>query len=81
MALIDHDNRIVVWGSNANGEIGVGDQKLRNHPTRLETIENKLIHQVSVGNNFAFAIGRTTSKVENSIFADENGEKSQISAI
>ena len=39
--IVDADNKTVVWGSNSNGEIGVGDSKVRNHPARLETIEDK----------------------------------------
>ena len=62
IVLIDSDKRIVVWGSNSNGEIGVGDNKVRNHPTRLETIDEKQIMKVSVGSSFAFAIGKTSNK-------------------
>ena len=71
IVIVDQDNRIVVWGSNSNGEIGVGDSKIRSHPTRLETIEEKTVSAVSVGGSFAFAIGKTTNRMENSIFADE----------
>ena len=48
---------------------------MRNHPTRLETIEDKLISKVGVGGSFAFAIGKTTTRMENSIF-DEAGNRS-----
>ena len=78
--LIDSEKRIVVWGSNSNGEIGVGDNKVRNHPTRLETIDEKQIMKVSVGSSFAFAIGRTSNKQENSIF-NESAMRSHISAV
>ena len=71
IVIVDQDSKIVVWGSNSNGEIGVGDGKVRNHPTRLETIEDKLISKVGVGGSFAFAIGKTTSRLDNSIFADD----------
>ena len=79
--IVDQDNKIVVWGSNSNGEIGVGDNKVRNHPTRLETIEDKTISKVGVGGSFAFAIGKTTSRLENSIFEDGAQERSHISGI
>ena len=81
IVIVDQDNKIVVWGSNSNGEIGVGDSKVRNHPTRLETIEDKLISKVGVGGSFAFAIGKTTSRMENSIFEDAANERSHISGI
>lgn len=80
MVIVDQNNRIVVWGSNSNGEIGVGDSKIRSHPTRLETIEEKTVGAVSVGGSFAFAIGKTTNRLENSIFADE-ANRSQLSGI
>lgn len=79
IVIVDQDNKVVVWGSNSNGEIGVGDSKVRNHPTRLETIEDKTISKVSVGGSFAFAIGKTTNRMENSIFDEVN--RSQISNI
>ena len=68
--IIDADNKTVVWGSNSNGEIGVGDSKVRNHPARLETIEDKQVFKVAVGSCFAFAIGRTSNRGDNSIFDD-----------
>ena len=74
----------MVWGSNSNGEIGVGDSKVRNHPTRLDTIEDKLISQVGVGGSFAFAIGRSSTRMENSIFVDDAAaanDRSHISGI
>ena len=43
LVIVDQDNKLVVWGHNSNGEIGVGDSKVRNHPIRLETIEDKNI--------------------------------------
>ena len=79
IVIVDMDSKIVVWGSNSKGEIGVGDSKVRNHPTRLEAIEDKSISKVGVGGSYAFAIGKTTNRLENSIF-DENN-RSQLSQI
>ena len=42
MVIMDQDDKLVVWGSNSNGEIGVGDNKIRSHPSRLEAIEDKI---------------------------------------
>jgi alpha-tubulin suppressor-like RCC1 family protein len=75
IVIVDQDSKVVVWGSNSNGEIGVGDGKVRSHPTRLETIEDKKVSKVAVGGSFAFAIGKTTNRMENSIF-DEAGNRS-----
>ena len=80
IVIVDEDSKIVAWGSNSNGEIGVGDSKIRNHPTRLETIEDKVVSKVSVGGSFAFAIGKTTNRMENSIF-DDVGNSNQLSGI
>ena len=69
----------MVWGHNSNGEIGVGDSKVRNHPIRLETIEDKNINKVGVGATFAFAIGKTTTnRIESTIF-DDAANRSQLS--
>ena len=62
--MVDEHNKILVWGANSNGEIGVGDAEVRRHPTILETIEDKPIENVSAGSCFAFAIGKATNKVE-----------------
>lgn len=43
IVIVDENSKIVVWGSNSNGEIGVGDSKVRNHPTRLDTIDDKVV--------------------------------------
>lgn len=53
----------------------MGDSKIRNHPTRLETIEDKTVSRVAVGGSYAFAIGKTTNRMENSIF-DDVGDRS-----
>ena len=82
IVIVDREGKIVVWGSNSNGEIGVGDSKVRNHPTRLETIDDKLISKVGVGGSFAFAIGKTSTRMENSIFDEAAAnERSHISGI
>ena len=81
LVIVDQDNKLVVWGHNSNGEIGVGDSKVRNHPIRLETIEDKNINKVGVGATFAFAIGKTTTnRIESTIF-DEAANRSQLSGI
>jgi len=47
----------MVWGSNTNGEMGLGDTAPRIMPTLLESIEDKSVFSVGVGGSFAFALG------------------------
>jgi len=68
--MVDEVGKILVWGANANGEIGVGDSEVRRHPTILETIEDKEVDFVSAGSCFAFAIGRPTNRVESTVLDD-----------
>lgn len=70
IVLIDREERVVVLGANANGEIGVGDTQARRQPAILEAIEDKQVESLSAGSCFAFAIGRPTSKVESTIIEE-----------
>ena len=58
--LVDQSNKVLVWGLNSNGEVGVGDSQIRKNPTYLESIFDKKVYQVSVGSCFAFGIGDLT---------------------
>ena len=42
---------------NSNGELGTGDKDAQEEPIILEAIDDKTVMQVSVGSQFAFAIG------------------------
>jgi alpha-tubulin suppressor-like RCC1 family protein len=74
IVLVDKHGKAMVWGANSNGEIGVGDLQVRSHPTILDTIEDKIIFDISVGSCFAFAIGKITTRMETSVF-DETLDK------
>jgi alpha-tubulin suppressor-like RCC1 family protein len=39
--LIDINGKVLVWGSNTNGEMGLGDTAPRITPTYLNSIDDK----------------------------------------
>jgi hypothetical protein len=47
----------MVWGSNTNGELGVGDTQPRDQPTYIDSILNKQVVSAGAGGAFAFALG------------------------
>jgi C1A family cysteine protease len=55
----------LVWGTNQNGEIGLGAHtEACTHPTLLDSIKTKNISQIAVGSCFAFGISQSlTNKV------------------
>lgn len=63
-AVVDEEGRIWVWGENRKGELGVGDCSKRNNPYPLALLGNKAIKSVSVGANFAVAIGSENQKMD-----------------
>jgi alpha-tubulin suppressor-like RCC1 family protein len=50
---------MMVWGSNTNGELGLGDTQPRIQPTYIDSLMNKQVSQVGLGSAFAFVLGNT----------------------
>lgn len=55
-ACIDELDMVWVFGSNKEGELGVGDYTARFNPYPLISLQGKSIKSVALGGNFAFAV-------------------------
>ena len=56
-AAIDRDGLLWTWGSNANGELGLGDYEARPYPYPVTLLKNKPVTRVACGGSFAIALG------------------------
>ena len=57
-AAIDVNNGLWTWGSNTNGELGVGDYEPRLTPYAVTALQGKRIRVVSSGSSFCIALGQ-----------------------
>ena len=55
-AAVDRDGLLWTWGSNSNGELGVGDFESRPYPFPVTHLKNKSIQRISCGGSFAIAL-------------------------
>jgi len=63
---VDTEQKIYSWGSNASGELGLGDFEPREKPEIIGFLKDKKITQVSCGGSYVIALGQTFSeKIEN----------------
>jgi len=53
--LIDIENEVYAWGTNASGELGVGDTQPRSHPIHVAKLSGKHISNVYLGHEFVIA--------------------------
>lgn len=60
-AAIDKDGLLWTWGSNSNGELGLGDHEARPYPYPVISLKNKSISNISCGGSFAVALGSVKS--------------------
>ena len=58
-AAVEDNGRVWVWGSNAGGELGLGDYESRVNPTLNEHLRGKRGLKVSCGGNFVAVVGNT----------------------
>ena len=58
MALLTSENKVLVWGSNSFGQLGLTDAQNRNEPTllRLDNGEERKVQQISCGKDFTFVV-------------------------
>ena len=56
-AAIDRDGQMWTWGSNSNGELGVGDYEARPSPFPVMQLRKKRVFAVACGGSFAIALG------------------------
>lgn len=57
-AAIDVNNGLWAWGSNTNGELGVGDYEPRLTPFSVSALQGKRIRTVACGSSFCIALGQ-----------------------
>lgn len=57
-AAIDVNNGLWAWGSNTNGELGVGDYEPRLTPFAVAALQGKRIRTVACGSSFCIALGQ-----------------------
>ena len=56
-AALDRDGLVWTWGSNSNGELGLGDFDPRPYPQPVSHLKNKPVQKIACGGAFAIAIG------------------------
>jgi alpha-tubulin suppressor-like RCC1 family protein len=59
-AALDEEGRIWLWGENRKGELGFVDLSSRTSPYPLSLLGGKVVSAISIGANFAIAIGMET---------------------
>ncbi|KAK5986404.1 NEK (NEver in mitosis Kinase) Like [Trichostrongylus colubriformis] len=51
--VLTYDNELFAWGSNAHGELGLGDTVPRSTPHKVEALRGKDIHSIGIGSGFS----------------------------
>lgn len=54
---VDSNSFVYAWGSNNNGELGLGDFLSRDSPTKLVALKGKKIKKISAGGSFVICLG------------------------
>jgi len=57
---LDVNRKLWSWGSNANGQLGLGDFQSRATPTPVAALQAKTVASMACGGNFVLALGRET---------------------
>lgn len=71
-AALDRDGLVWTWGSNSNGELGLGDYEPRPYPQPVSHLKNKPVSKIACGGAFAIAIG----KVKDSTYMQKRNKES-----
>ena len=56
-AAVDNQNGLWTWGSNTNGELGLGDYDQRLIPSMVTTLQGKRVRMVACGGAFCLSLG------------------------
>ena len=59
---VDNQGLAWSWGSNSNGQLGVGDQEPRVHPFPVLNLKGKQVRRANCGHNFTVCLGNNISK-------------------
>ncbi len=58
-AAIDGNGVLYSWGSNASGELGLGDYEPRTGACQVHSLQGKPVTQIACGGSFTIALGKT----------------------
>lgn len=56
--IMDSKGNIYTWGTNQNGELGLGDFDSRNVPTQIPFLKGKKIKKIASGGTFSICLGQ-----------------------
>ena len=62
-AVVDSNGKLFMWGSNVNGELGQGDNKSVDKPTKVEKLKAKEVKMICCGGTFVIGVGAIKSKL------------------
>jgi alpha-tubulin suppressor-like RCC1 family protein len=57
-AAVDVNGLVWSWGSNAAGELGIGDYEPRSSPFPIVALQGKTVTSISCGGSYCMALGR-----------------------
>ena len=60
-AVVDNNGLVWTWGSNASGELGMGDFEPRITPFPVIALQGKTVTSLSCGGSYIMALGRNVS--------------------
>ena len=55
--LLDTNGNLYSWGTNSNGELGIGDFEIRKTPSLIKGLQGKIVTKVSCGGSYVIALG------------------------
>lgn len=61
-AAIDSKGLVWTWGSNINGELGIGDNESKTSPYPVLALKKKSVTMVACGGSFVLALGSNMKK-------------------
>jgi X-linked retinitis pigmentosa GTPase regulator len=56
-AALDDSGLLWAWGTNQNGELGVGDNEPRGHPFPILSLKGKKVTSVHCGDDYVMCLG------------------------
>lgn len=55
---LDANGRVYAWGKNDCGQLGLGDSRDRKLPTQLQSLKQKEIRTIAIGDEFVVMLGK-----------------------
>lgn len=55
---LDANGRVYAWGKNDCGQLGLGDSRDRKLPTQLQSLKQKQIRNIAIGDEFVVLLGK-----------------------